>query len=148
MLPPARECCNVWLSGALRSGKPLLQQPQQRPAGAAVELLLVERAVAVLDGGLEAFLDQRIVFVLVDGLVLVGVGLTNAFRAQHPAKLLAVERAVVIAIERIEFGRRGLLGLGQIERAVMIGIPLLEHGIGAAGSALSLRRGGGRDQSD
>src|SRR2546429_7601983 len=93
------------------TGECLLQEPPQRPAGGAVELLLVEGAVVVFVSRLEAFLGERQVLVLVEGLVLIRVGVPNALRAHDSAKLAPVERAVMIAIECIELGFRSFFDL-------------------------------------
>src|SRR6516164_6538788 len=71
-----------WFESATRAG--LLQQPQQSPAGARAQLVVVEGPVVVAIGGLEAIRDDLQVLALRDRPVLVGIGASEFTGRKRP----------------------------------------------------------------
>ena len=67
-----------------------------------VQLLGVQRPVMIGIRGIETLLDQREIFVLGEGAVVVRIGGGQFFRRQSAGELSVVERAVMVAFQSVE----------------------------------------------
>ena len=87
-------------------------------------------------GCLETLHRDGLVFRLVKGPVLVGVGPLQVPSRDRPAQLLFVKCAVVVGVERVEACIRCLFDLIQAKGPIVIRIPLLNERIKVGGRAL------------
>ena len=100
----------------------LLQERHKGTACGTLELLGVNRAIIIGIGSLEAFLDEREKFILVQSSVIVGVGRGKILGVNPTAQFAFIEGPVMIAIELITQLRGSTLRFGEIDRAVIIWI--------------------------
>ena len=115
-----RKRLHAWLK--FSNKRRLLQERREGTACGALELLGVNRTIIVRIGSLEAFLDERKKFILVESSVVVGVGCGEILRVEPAAQFAFVEGAIVIAVELVEQLRGCTLRFGEIDRAVIIRI--------------------------
>jgi hypothetical protein len=100
----------------------LLQKSHEGAARCTFELLGVSRPVIVGVGSLEALLDERKKFILVQSPVVVGVGRGELLGIEPTAQFASVEGAIMIAVELVEQLRGCTLGFGEIDCTVVIQI--------------------------
>src|SRR5262249_57684648 len=96
----------------------LLQERREGTACGVLELLGVNGAIIVGIGSLEALLDEREKFILVQSSVVVGVGGGEILGVEPAAQFPSVDCAIVIAVELVEPLRSCSLSFGAYDRVV------------------------------
>src|SRR6516164_3438217 len=115
-----RKRLRAWLK--FSNERRLLQERHEGTACGALELLGVNGAIIVGIGNLEAFLDERKKFILVESSVIVGVCRRGVLGIDPAAQFASVEGTVVIAVKLVEEIRGCTLRFGEIDGAVVVGI--------------------------
>src|SRR5262245_65930694 len=80
-------------------------------------------------GSLEAFLDEREKFILVESSGVVGVCGGEILRVEPAAQFASVEGAIVIAVELVEQLRGRTLRFGEIDRPVIIRVECFDQAL-------------------
>src|SRR5215467_7951965 len=122
-----RKRLHAWLK--FSNERRLLQERREGTACGALELLGVNRAIIVGIGSLEAFLDERKKFILVQSSVAVGVGGGEILCLEPAAQFASVEGAIVVAVELVEQLRSCTLRFGEIDRAVIIRVECFDQAL-------------------
>ena len=116
----------VYRQPASLAWRSLVDELQQSLTSRRLEFLQVDRTIVVRVCCFKRAFDHGCIFLGVECAVAVRVGGLETWLVEPAGKFLGVERAILVRIKSLEQLGSACLGLGEIDRAIVVGVECLE----------------------